>query len=209
MISVYFHLYAAGAWQKPTREFLDAMLESGLADEAGYLNLGVVGPLGARLDAIDYCRSRMPTEVIAEANEGWEQVTLSALRQDAKGDAILYAHSKGAAFPSDWNDAWRRSLILSVVSEWRENLAMLETYDAVGCHWLTTAMTQPGMPQKFNFFGGNFWLARISVIRALPEPPVVLRFDAEAWLGMAGLTNVADRTPGWPGYASIRQEVRG
>src|SRR5665213_2362218 len=201
-LSHYYHAYAAEGWEPIVTEHLDALITSGLATEIGALHLGIVGPLQERRRVAALCRAALPTIVVAEALEGWEQVTLTALHREVAGDAVLYAHGKGVADHSDWNDAWRRTMTLCMVSEWRENLALLETHDAVGCHWLSA----PTISHPNPFFAGNFWMARTSVIRALPVPSATTRYDAEVWLGLGGLTNVADRTPGWPGYDSIRQE---
>ena len=51
MVSAYFHLYAAGQWETPTREFLEAMVDSGLAGEARVLHLGLIGSEEQRDDA--------------------------------------------------------------------------------------------------------------------------------------------------------------
>lgn len=204
MIGVYFHLYAAGAWETPTDEFLDAFIDSGLAEESP-LYLGVVGSLAQRDEAYRVCAGRVAAiRVVAEADEGWEQLTLEALHRDPVGDHILYCHTKGAAVVDDWNAAWRRSMYLSLVTEWRDCLPWLEEYETVGCHWLTNGPC----PTPFPFWGGNCWWARRSLIERLPEPQMTTRYDAEAWIGSVPNVTYHDLRPGWPGWETIRQEAR-
>ena len=86
--------------------------------------------------------------ILADAceREGFESMTLNVLRDYASrvDGALLYAHSKGAATVDPFRDRWRRSMLARVVRPWRENAALLEEHDAVGCHWLTEE-NLPGM----------------------------------------------------------------
>lgn len=206
MIAVYFHCYAAGEWETPTREFLEAFVDSRLVAE-GVLHLGLIGSPAQRADAFSFCRRFADTRIIAEADEGWEQETLKVIRRNpTNADHLLYCHSKGAAIVDEWQDAWRRSMYLSLVTDWAKCVPLLELYDAVGCHWL---LPTPGMPQRYPFYGGNMWWARKSLIARLPEPAMTTRYDAEAWVGSAeGGVNGHDLRPGWPGWDTIRQEAR-
>lgn len=205
MIGVYFHLYAAGQWETPTAEFLEAMVDSGLAGEARVLHLGLIGSKEQREDARTFVDHYMDTKVIAQADEGWEQTTLEAMRRHPVGDHLLYCHTKGAAVVDDWQDAWRRSMFLSLVTDWRKCIPYMEEVDAVGCHWL---LPTPGMPQRWPFFGGNMWWARRSLIERLPKPEMTTRYDAEAWVGSAENVTAHDLRPGWPGWDTIRQECK-
>jgi len=200
-VGVYFHLYAAGRWKTPTEEFLDAFIDSGLAEVAGKLHLGMIGTWQERGEALRYVASRVEeTVIVAEADEGWEQLTLEAMRQDPIGDHILYAHTKGAAVVDEWQDAWRRSMFLSLVTEWRDCLPLLADYDCVGDHWL---LPSPGMPQRFPFFGGNCWWARRPYIERLGPPEMDTRYSAEAWIGSGDDVRAFVRHPGWPGWDTI------
>lgn len=202
MIGVYFHCYVAGSWETPTLEFLESL--HGL-EEHGPLHLGLVGPVEEREKATSMCREFMSTRVIAQADEGWEQLTLNALHANPVGDHILYAHTKGAAIVDDWQDAWRRSMFLSLVYEWEQCLPHLEEYDCVGDHWL---LPTQGMPQRYPFFGGNVWWARRTYIETLNPPDTTSRYDAEAWIGSGEGVQAYVRQSRWPGWDTIRQEVR-
>jgi hypothetical protein len=205
MVSAYFHLYAAGQWETPTREFLEAMVDSGLAGEARVLHLGLIGSEEQRDDAWSFCRRYVDTRIIVAQDEGWEQPTLEAMRQNPVGDHLLYCHTKGAAVVDEWQDAWRRSMYLSLVTEWRKCVPWLEEYDTVGDHWL---LPSPGMPQQFPFYGGNCFWTRRSYLERLGPPAMNSRYDAEAYIGSGEGVNAQVRQGGWPGWDSIRQEVR-
>ena len=93
MIRHYYHVYADGYWHTPVAEHLDALAESGLKP---HLTVGVVGEPANRRAVRVALRFAGVARWI-EANTGWEQVTLDALRQDAAShdDPVLYAHTKG------------------------------------------------------------------------------------------------------------------
>jgi hypothetical protein len=169
----WYHVWSGGAWQEPLAEHMGALVEATF-DHPVYFS--VVG-------------------------DGWEQVTLRKVREYAQehDGAICYAHTKGGHDTSDFRAAWRRSMTRHVIGGWRENLAALEAYDAVGCHWLT-ADEFPQVPHVVTtpFFGGNFWIARCDYLRTLPECSTESRFDAERWIGL-GNPRVLDLLPGWPG----------
>ena len=118
-------------------EHLGFLEASGLAEQIGYLRLGIVGA-----ESVADRKDRLPIEIVAQADAGWEQVTLNRLHEDSVHgdpfDAVLYAHSKGISEPNRWNKVWRRSMALALVDDWRNCVTLLEGgLDAVGCHWMT------------------------------------------------------------------------
>ena len=195
----FYHIYAAGAWAEPVREHASALSEAGFE---GGLTVGLIGPAEDRDRAREMVTMRFPvagTEWI-EADEGFEQLTLTALKefvQDCKDEyAILYAHTKGALDNSSLNACWRRSMTRHVVGNWRKCVSLLEndSYDTVGCHWL--------MPEEHDcittpMYGGNFWWARSGYLRTLPPLSHDTRWRAEEWIGY-GQPKAYDLLPGWP-----------
>ena len=192
ILAHYYHLYADGLWQQPLADHL-AMLDS--AELPRRMRVGLVGS-PERREAARACLGN--GLVVAEADEGYEQVTLRAVRAYAQAHdgAVLYAHTKGAAKVGEFNDRWRRSMEKRVVGGWRENLAALADVDAVGCHWLTEAKYKPQI--RLPIFGGNFWMARCDYVATLPEPAGEPG-DAETWIGL-GNPRVRDLLPGMPSY---------
>lgn len=202
----YYHVYAVEGWESIVDEHLTAMIESGLADALGDdgFRVGVVGELAECDRVVAYCQERIPTRPVAIVTQGFEQVTLEAMRMWEMvwpdDSPVLYAHTKGVSDPSEINIAWRRSMETKLVREWRTcvaGLALNKDVSAVGCHWLTPD-AYPDMV-TIPFFGGNWWWAKASFIRTLGPLSIESRWEAEAWLGR-GNPSVIDVLPGWPGF---------
>jgi hypothetical protein len=200
----YYHCYAAGAWSAAVRDHFTALGRAGLDDAA--TTVGLVGPEEDRKAARDRIGELSRKWVIpaperwTEQDEGWEQVTLRQIHADVhrlRGEfAVLYAHTKGAAFDLDASVAWRRSMTKALIGDWEQGICLLEEgYDAVGCHWVT----DPRHRSRGPFFAGNFWLARASYLRMLPAPESGDRWQAETWVSGKNPA-VYDVLPGWPEY---------
>lgn len=201
LIRHFYHVWAAGAWAEPAVQHAEALLESGFR---GHITVGLVG---SRLDRaiarerIGSLLAELPNSTLdwAEADQGYEQVTLALLRSwvhAARGDqAVLYAHTKGAHNQSEMNAEWRRSMTRHVVGDWRTCVSLLRDYDTIGCHWLTPSLYPHvvGTP----YYGGNFWWARASYLRRLPPLEQQDRHAAEGWIGL-GDPYAYDLFPGWP-----------
>lgn len=197
MIRHYYHVYADGTWQDPVAEHLSALAGSALWP---HITVGIVGGKTNRA-RVREALSVVPVDAWVEADTGWEQVTLAALRRDLTrgiGGPVLYAHTKGASDSSLINVTWRRSMTRRVVGGWRNCLDHLADVDAVGCHWLTPA-EYPTLVES-PFFGGNFWWANTDYLRTLPPLRRDTRWDAESWIGLGDPT-VHDLLPGWPSMA--------
>lgn len=214
----YYHVWAAGAWECPVEEHLTALAAAGL--RAGMV-IGLAGPAGDRRTARKTITRRLSELGLpaplrwAEADEGWEQVTLGQVHLDVhqvpSEYPVLYAHTKGAHNNSETNAAWRRSMTRRLVSGWRQCAKLLDDgYDTVGCHWITPEDECPYPDQTVDspFYGGNFWWASSSYLATLPEPWKAARHDAEAWVGL-GAPCAYDLLPGWPSTELFRQQVDG
>lgn len=205
-IEHYYHLYAVNQWRGILSEHLTELERSGLLARIDRVHLGIVGPGRARSEAVSLVSERATAEVVAEAENGWEHLTLAAIWRAPKhpGVAFLYAHTKGVSYspPDPFRDAWRRSMSNSLIGGWRRCLQLLRDHDLVGCHWLTPERW--GAVPDFGdcpYFGGNFWWARSEWLATLGPPKLGPkdRWAAEPWVGGCGNPRVADLTPGWPG----------
>lgn len=185
----FYHLYLDGdaAWRDIADEYADVLR---LAEFPAEPVVGLVGK--DRGDArlwVDGHRWR----VGAEADTGFEQVTLAAL-QTALGSmpddtAVLYTHSKGAMRNMVLEDQWRRSMLWHLVFGWQHCVDLLQSHDVVGCHW-----------RWDNHFAGNFWWARADFLRKLRviDPAETDRYLAEMWLGEGHPERVANLVEGFP-----------
>lgn len=157
----------------------------------------------------------MPVTAFAEAEAGFEQVTLNALHNwlsAPDAGAVMYCHTKGLSYEGlgplgatgHYGAAWRRSMTRHVVGQWRQCLQYLDAVQAVGCHWINQADV-PGYPDR-PVFAGNFWWARTDYLQSLPPVGQETRFDAETWVGI-GRPSVHDLRPGWPMPAMFAREM--
>lgn len=179
MLKHYLHVYGDGKWKEPVSEHLEALRKSGLLDALDYFGIGIVGNPIHRMAVKNFFMSLgVKFSIAVEVNSGWEQVTLDKI-ECLDSDLILYCHTKGAAYPSDYSDQWRRSMTVGVVYEWQRAVQLLENdADAVGSHWMPFA---GGPPRHFS---GNFWWARGDYLNRIPRPVSTgSRWDAEMWVG--------------------------
>ncbi len=190
----FLHVWADGAWQQPVAEHLDA-LRTGEFD--GPILVGLVGRPENRQRALAVLGE---VQVVAEADEGWEQVTLAALQEYAQthDEPILYSHTKGASDASEWKVQWRQSMTEHVVAQWPAALRAIEDgADLAGAHWIRT-------PPHFS---GNFWMGSASYLRGLPACATGDRMDAEFWVGQNDPT-IADLYPGNPMGMFLHRDIR-
>ena len=176
----FYHVFADGDWEIPVTEHLHALTVSGLLDTLDDLFVGIVGAPENRARV----RDAFPAVVVAEADEGWEQVTLQKLhdfshKHEAK---IFYAHTKGAWSRSELARAWRVSMTHDTVTRWGECVHALEKVQAAGPFWLKS--WEPEHADHESFFAGNFWWARSDYIRTLEPVGMESRFQAEGWVGL-------------------------
>ncbi len=186
----FYHLYLDGDahWQKIAAEYAAAL------NAARFPIPPAVGLVGAnRRAARRWCTNQGWT-IAAEADTGYEQVTLTALQTQipdmADDDLVLYTHAKGSWRNMAMEDQWRRAMIWHLIIGWHHCVNLLEDHDTVGCYW---------KPRQAHY-AGNFWWARAQYLRTLP--PVTgnnhaERGLAETWIGLRNPT-IANLLPGTP-----------
>lgn len=201
LVRHFYHVWAGGCWGVPVTEHAKALQESQFPVPPV---VGITGPADSREDVKRYLSAELGCTEFAEADEGFEQVTLDVLRdwarnRDLHDEAwVLYAHSKGAMNFSVLSHAWRRSMTRLLVEGWQTAAPLLHEYDTAGCHWLTPGMEcGPAKIETVPMYAGNFWWARASYLAGLPAPSREDRFGAEGWIGL-GDPKAADLRPGWP-----------
>ena len=149
----FYHVYADGDWKKPLGLHLAALKHTGLLSALSGFFVGIVGSEENREDV----KEVIPATLIAEADTGWEQVTLEVLHDFAAWNdgQVFYAHTKGAWSNSDLAKAWRESMTYDCVVRWRECVNALTMVDAVGPYWLKS--DEPEHREHEFFFAGNYW----------------------------------------------------
>lgn len=175
-----YHLYADGEWKQAWKEHLIA-LTYGLDNELKTFSVGLVGSEERRQEAKEIV-TQSGASVVAEADTGWEQVTLEYVDSfcDSNDGYFLYCHSKGSSHVFDLNTRWRRMMTHDVVVNWIECVQILDTgIDTIGTTW------HPASPDfgPRDYWAGNFWWANMRFVRELPPVKYENRFDAEGWIG--------------------------
>ncbi len=191
MLKHYYHIYSTGKWKPPVSEHIDALEKSGLIGVLDYFGVGIIGHPSYRQTVKNYLISRgVKFSVVVEANDGWEQKTLDVVECEDE-DYVLYAHTKGAANPSDHSDQWRASMTEGLIGRWPRAVELLKESDAVGSHWLEVN----NFPRHYS---GNFFWARGDYINRLVRPvDMSSRWSAEMWIG-GGHGRMYDLATGGP-----------
>lgn len=196
-----YHVYADGQWQIPVQEHFIALEESFLLRELDYIGIGIVGtPFNRQIvkNTIPHLliASKPKFEVIAEEDDGWEQVSLRAMDLSEEA-ALLYCHTKGAANPAMIQNRWRVSMLNAVVYDWTHCVDGLidQGLSTMGCFY---------RPNPWYHYSGNYWWATTEHLRKLPPFNYESRWEAEAWIGKApGL--YGDIGPGHPATDRIER----
>lgn len=209
----WFHLWVGderhpAAWHAPFNEHFATL---SLARFDGDVRVGLVGDVFNRGIARHELTGTWPeARIEAQADEGYEQVTIEAMHAWSKTVApdtpVFYSHGKGSFQPSMMNTRWRNAMDSLLVDFWQDRVEDLRTYDAVGLHWLTHEEFPEYINPRAPMFGGNYWWANAGYIASLPPVegtplrPPVNRYCAEGWVGR-NFPKVRDLKPGWPLYA--------
>lgn len=221
-VAHFYHVWAAGQWEKPVAEHLTALTDSGFD---GPFYVGLIGNSRQRREALAAINARRQVTGTIERASGYEQPTIDAVHRWSKhyDGAVLYAHSKGAAYGVMTNglpvppgkeryivedrtpqDVWRRAMTDRVVRRWRACQDALATADAVGILWTVDRGYNP-------HFAGNFWMARCDYLRTLPRCRRDGRWHAETWIAL-GNPRICEAPPALrvepsvtaPGYVRVR-----
>lgn len=208
----WYHVYASGNWKYIYDLHASALRESGLAEELGdHLYLGIVGTPEERQECREYvAASGLAFTVVAEQDEGWEQVTQNALYEHVSSSEeelyVMYSHTKGATYGAGEvnSNNWRAAMTYWNVLRWKIVEEFLdEGCHIAGCHW------QKGLEWQPYYFAGTFWWAKSSAIRKMGPPSMATRYCAETWIGIATRTipelRVAHLWP-WPPMTAVTEE---
>jgi hypothetical protein len=199
----FFHAYADGNFDTPIRQHFGEVIGSGLLNALDSVRVGIVGSPENRARVLSlFDELSIPVIVVATAETGWEQVTLTRLHDFAKQDDgnIFYAHTKGAWSSDPLAHLWRVSMIYDTVTRWEECVGALGKLDTAGPYWLDSAM--PEHVEHGHFFGGNFWWARSGYLAGLPPIKNEHRFQAEGWVGL-GSPSVRIMREGFPTWGNF------
>ena len=199
----YYHIFCSDRFYPIVQEHFNACRKYGLLDEAQEVRIGLVGSQQMRDDAKILLRWFGDFSVVAEAEQGWEQVTLSHLQSSAQsGDVLFYAHTKGAFSGTEFAAQWRRTMCYENVVKWPDRVMDLANHTTSGAFWVRSSCEEHKEHQSF--YGGNYWWTTGEYVHGLPPIRNDHRYQAEGWIGLHPNPNPFDCRPGDPVPANFR-----
>lgn len=201
-IAHFYHLWCGGEWERILLEHIESLRVTGFIQHISTVYFGLVGTSSDRRRAREVLlKSGINFTIVAEENEGYEQVTIDYLHQFSKTNHcwIYYCHNKGSYTVTPLNERWRKTMTRHNIEEWPVAFKHLsdENIDATGCYFLSYLTSELVLPGQ-QFFAGNFWWAKSSYLRTLPDLKWETRYEAEAWIGSNDRIRIADLYPNWP-----------
>jgi len=177
-IAVFYHcLFQIGDEILPSalavvQEQMTQLKESGLEDAAAEIHCGVNGGKESEV----YGQAMLPAKAhityhgLKSRSENLTLVLMENWVKTHPGWSVLYFHAKGSthAMGSEYGTFagnWRRRMMHYCVKHWRYCVKDLETYEAVGCHWLTGQ----GWDRSQHYFAGTFFWVRSEFWATIPS----------------------------------------
>lgn len=205
-IKVFSHMNDMGAGKEIAKEQLNKMISSGLINEAEFyfaLNYDPTNYIWFKEELANYKNVNF-LELNARPDD-WEMPTLEELKRQCDESLedfyVLYIHHKGAHYQDKPNfkfvTEWRHLLEYFNIEKWKDCVAALQNTDTAGINFTD---------QPWKHYSGNFWWAKASYIKKLPNikrrsnflddrsqfgnytKGWNYRWDAESWIGMADPT---------------------
>ncbi len=181
-VRVIYHVATLGNWQEVVREQLDLLARSDLFEiELSFVGIGLDSvSRAARARGIE-CRVISQDSSVRQFERG--AIAYLESLAGVTETPLAYFHTKGVSQPGDPKRAsWRRTMGEAVLAQWRTNVTFLDTFDVVGCNWISGRV---GGHTYRPHFSGNFFIARPAYVRTLPAFSSYYkdRWSCEWWIG--------------------------
>jgi hypothetical protein len=205
----FYHIYCGNnftnqesTWTPIVEQHFSALKTSELINHLNTTYIGLVGLPHQREEVKQYLfQNEINYMIIGESDSGWEQITQDPLYNFSKTNNgyILYAHTKGGFNNTEQNIDWCKSMTHFNIIKWRDCVARLNQFDAVGCYWHDFSGQAPphlGGPHiGQRWFAGTFWWSKLNRIRDIGHGPTHhTRWDAEVWIGQIPNISAYDLT---------------
>ena len=206
----YYHIYVneINITSLIVLQHFNTICNWALIDELEEIRIGIVGKPELRKLVKEMLHQSMvkhKIKIVIERGSGDEYVTLEKMREASMTeDNVLYfyGHTKGSFRPTLTNMIWVRTMLFYNVVQRRALFQKFENtkIDCAGAFWLTQA-AHPQIiqddPNATPFFGGNFWWAKSSYVRTLPQVAKQTRYQSERWIGLNNPTIYSTTPPEW------------
>jgi len=187
-IKVFYHVLMIKEWEKIVREQLATLVKSGLYDECESVLIGALGASIDKLEEIIEPYEKIDIVRFSYQENKFEFFTLQIAWYLAQRENFyaVYIHTKGVSFPKhEGGKYWRDYMMHYNVLKWKECRKQLQKgYETCGVK-LLDGNTRPAYKVHYS---GNFWWAKSSYLKRLPDPcslDTKDRYQAEFWIGMS------------------------
>lgn len=197
-INIFVHNYLENHWIEVVTSQLNKMISSGLYEEAQSIYYGVYSSSNSNIDLfrniINQYDLQKKIKVTVYKKNNFEFYTLINLQNFCTANpngSVLYFHTKGTSRLKDRDmDSWRECMEYFNIEKWNlcHSKVEVEGFDVCGAMYVTWFKF---LDYHFkNYFSGNFWWAKASYIKKLPNLTKLISDDpsnrtlAEMWLGM-------------------------
>lgn len=177
-IATFYHIYQYGPWEHIFNEQWKLIVDSNLLDVSNPLHIGINGHIFG-----ETANPRIKVKFNSNLDKE-EYDTLKDLASFCHNNPdykVLYIHTKGVSNMTKNVNDWRNMMNYFCIEQWRECVALLNEYDAVGCN----LQDEPAGSFSNMHFSGNFWWANASYINTLDIDYLGSdnRFAREFWIG--------------------------
>ena len=160
----YIHICQKGQWKRSLEMLLNCIKSSKLYQHTKVIRLGIVNDDGVIIDD-DILKDDKFDIVYVGRSEEYERPTLLHMRKKSEEDSIytkyFYLHTKGIKhFGNDTEPQiidWINLMLYWNIERWQLAIEKLRRYGTYGCN------------DTGQHYSGNFWWARSSHIKKLPN----------------------------------------
>ena len=169
-VILVYHICAKGRWKSIVNTMYNRLKSSGLYTRIHKMKVTMIGT-PKNVTELEWGNDPKIEWFVTSDNSEGEGTTIRKLKNDidsgniAAGSIVLYMHSKGVSYTKDdvlapRVDAWTELMLKIVVDNYRECWEALLIHGAVGANLEL-------LPSRH--FSGNFWWAKYSHLRQLPQ----------------------------------------
>lgn len=159
----FLHVCCIGGYREVLWEIVHALLESRLYDRSALIEMAVLGSEADQQIVADLVRPFPRFRIAYRSTEldQYEFPSLGLLQDVCRtwDGPVYYLHTKGVSHSPHnlYARYWRRHMLDEIVANHEHRLIDLESADTAGANW------------SADHYAGNFWWARASHIRRLPD----------------------------------------
>ena len=174
----YFHICQKGEWKKSFDMIFNCIQNFGLYNITNEIRCGILSDTGLYIHDERFEDSKI-TIIYNGKSEEYETPTLLHIKSSCENDGndvlYWYVHTKGLRHFNTSKESyvidWIKLMLYWNIIKWKLALDKLKDYDTYGCNELFAV-----------FYSGNFWWAKSSHIKQLPNTIKIHYTGPEEWI---------------------------